>query len=189
MAFATGDRIFHRACTLERLASGTWASVECGPMAKPKTDAKIRELFVNPARLAALGVPLFSPAHVPADAPLPGRPVADGENPYRVGHAYLLCVTPGAAPNHLAGIPTVQPGPWGTAQAAFLATATHKWGKEFEVSLTETGTIYLRLPDLSLTFAYVPAEDPTDQEAIGLVAYATLLSAFPRVVTAALDRL
>lgn len=187
-AFATGDRVTHRACTLERLASGAWLCLKCGPTLTPKTDAHVRELFVNPACLDALGVPMFSPANVPADAPLPGRPVAAGESPYEV-RPYLMCVTGTALPAVLAGVQTSEPGPWGPAQYAFTARANRVESDIFEASMTETGTVYLRLPatptTIAVTLAYIPAELPTDEEAAAILSYFALGLAFPSLTKAA----
>ncbi|WP_433860239.1 hypothetical protein [Streptomyces kronopolitis] len=182
-AFATGDRITHQACTLERLSSGNWACVKCGPPSAPKADARIRELFVAPECLDTLGVPMFSPANVPADMPLPGRPVAEGESPFEEGSPYLFCSTGNERPTYLAGVPASELGPWGPAQFALIAKGSRVRGDEFEVSITETGTVYLRIPGGAVTLAYVPAELPTESETVAILSYSVLLHAFPPVVT------
>jgi hypothetical protein len=92
-----------------------------------------------------------------------------------------VCIT-GCNGPELAGVQTSQRGPWGRAQAAVLGTNFSQWGDQLELSLTDTGTVYLRIPSGLMTCAYVPADDPTDLEAIALVAHATTLAA-------ALDRL
>ncbi|MEV0487309.1 hypothetical protein AB0I69_42755 [Streptomyces sp. NPDC050508] len=174
--FATGDRVSHRACTLERLASGRWTCVKCGP-SLGATDASVRELFVNPEFLEAQGgVPLFSPANVPDDAPLPGRPVADGESPYEAGRPYLFCSTGVEKPVSLQGVPAAEPGLWGPAQFAFTAKSVPACSDVFETSMTETGTVYLRVP--GVTLAYVPADLPTEPEMVALLSYSVLLHAF-----------
>lgn len=178
-AFATGDRITYGQHTVERLASGMWESPALGPAPFPVTDAQIRTLFVSPFALDTLGgVPLFAPANAPADMPLPGRPVADGESPYEVGRSYLICSTGNEVPTMLDAVPVDEGGPWGTAQAALTAEGGRTGGAEFEVSMTETGTVYLRIPGGAVTLAYVPAEDPTQDEANALIEHAALQCAY-----------
>ncbi|MFJ5588292.1 hypothetical protein ACIQCG_00915 [Streptomyces noursei] len=171
-AFATGDRVSYWRCTFERLPSGTWACVTCGPAPIPFTDADIRDRFVNPPLLDALdGIPLIAPANVPADAPLPGRPVPDGENPWESGRPYLLCSTGNDVPTMLAAVQGSEPGPWGIAQAALTTPGNLCRGDVFEASMTETGTVFLRMTGGAVTLAYIPAEEPTTEESNALAEY------------------
>ncbi|MFI9052472.1 hypothetical protein [Streptomyces sp. NPDC053427] len=182
-SFATGDRLTLGACTLERLPVGLWVCTECGPTYLSKTDAQMRELFVAPECLDALGVPMFSPANVRPGMPLPGRPVVEGESPYEEGRAYLVCSTGNERPGDLAGIPATELGPWGPAQLALTAKANPVGsGDDFEVSITETGTVYLRVGQ-AVTLAYIPAELPTESEMVAILSYSALLIAFSPLVT------
>ncbi|MFD4933470.1 hypothetical protein [Streptomyces virginiae] len=178
-AFATGDRITHSACVVERVAVDRWLCVECGSTDATITDRQAREYFTDPACLAALGAPLFSPAHVPADAPLPGRPVAEGECPYVAGTPYLMCGTNNVSAPYMEAVPYLEGGPWGTAQKAFTAKNSRYGGDNFELSLTETGTVYLRVIGSPETYAYVPAEYLTEEETVEVLSWAVWEAAFP----------
>ncbi|MGW7090006.1 hypothetical protein ACWGH2_41855 [Streptomyces sp. NPDC054871] len=185
--FATGDRITRGACTLERLPVGLWVCT-CGPTYVSKTDAQIRELFVAPERLDALGVPMFAPASVSSEAPLPGRPVTGGESPFEGGRPYLMCMTGTTLPAVLAGAPASESGPWGPSQMALIAQAKPVVQSDaIEWSMTATGTVYLRVPatpkTIAVTIAYVPADYPTEDETAALLSYAALSLAFPPLVT------
>ncbi|WP_221888715.1 hypothetical protein [Streptomyces sp. WAC05292] len=175
-SFAAGDRVQYGPCFAERLPSDQWACVEC-PNSHRYTDAEIRQLFVDPVSLELMGVPLFSPAHVSADAPLPGRPVAKGERPYEQDRPYLMCGSSGHA-EYMGAISSGEEGPWGATQAA-LTSQSRAGGEEFELSLTETGTVYLRLIGTAVTYAYVPAEYPSAEESADILSFAVVRAAFP----------
>ncbi|MFJ4342646.1 hypothetical protein [Streptomyces sp. NPDC088915] len=170
-AFATGDRISCRGCTYVRLASGIWECPPCGPASFTINDEAIRSLFVQPGLLDAMGsVPLFAPASVPAGTPLPGRPVLAGERPFEPGRPYLLSSTDDT--EDLAGVPNDKPGPWGIAQATIVSSdGGPSSGNGYDVSLAETGTVFIRTADKGVTLAYTPAEEPTAEEASVLSAH------------------
>ncbi|KIF00922.1 hypothetical protein PL81_38530 [Streptomyces sp. RSD-27] len=174
-SFATGDRIQYGPCTVERLSSGLWVCVDC-PVPFRYPDADMRQLFVNPASLELVGVPLFSPANVPEGIPLPGRPIAEGERPYELDRPYLMCAASGSTP-YMGPVKSEKEGPWGAAQLA-LTSQSRAGGEDFELSLTETGTVYLRLIGTPLTYAYVPAEYPTDEEGADILSFAVVRTAF-----------
>ena len=128
-------------------------------------------------------MPLISPPHVPAGAPLPGRLVAAGENPYEAGSPYLMCGGTGnASTPYMKAIQSMEVGPWGIAQAAFHAPGNCAGGDYFELSLTETGTVYLRVVGSPVTYAYVPAEYPTEEETVNVLSWAAWEAAFPHDV-------
>ncbi|MER5482597.1 hypothetical protein ABT024_05185 [Streptomyces sp. NPDC002812] len=175
-AFAIGDRITHGACVLERVAVDRWQCTKCS---RTVTDAHARGYFTDPAGLDALGVPQFAPLHVAAGEPLPGRPVAAGECPYEAGRPYLMCGADPETFTSMRGIPSQESGPWGIAQNAFPAQVSCAGGEDFELSMTATGTVYLRVIGSPVTCAYVPAEYPTEEETVSLLSYAAMSIAFP----------
>ncbi|MFJ5142963.1 hypothetical protein [Streptomyces sp. NPDC088707] len=174
-AFMPGDRITVGSCTVVRLASGVWECSTCKDDPISVDDATIRDLFVSPSRLTELGrVPMVAPAEVPADAPLPGRPVLSGEKPFEPGRTYLVCST--GVGTGLAGVRGGS-GPWGAVQAALVpAHGGPSCGEHFEVSLAETGTVFMRCAEGGVTFAFIPAEQPTETESHALMTYAAVLA-------------
>lgn len=176
--FSAGDRLSVGSETLTRDEKGRWVCEhEWCPCVT--TDAGARSCFTDPELLVLFGVPLLSPAPVPADEPLPGRPVAVGEQPFEERPYLMVGTGPGDAP--------FQPlkntnGPWGPAQRACTPSAPDSpTAFTYEMTLTDTGTVWFRLS--GNTFAYVPAETPTDAEAHGLMSVAVLRAAFDLVVT------
>ncbi|MEU3502613.1 hypothetical protein ABZ726_18245 [Streptomyces hundungensis] len=174
--FSAGDRISFSRCVLERDASGDsdqWLCTICGPAEVSYTDETARRLFVAPALLARNGVPLFAPAAPRPNEPLPGRLMAMGERPFTVGTAYLMCATDANDPESLVAVRTTSMSFWGTGQLAFVSGCGMYGHEAYELSLTDAGTIFLRIPGTaSITLAYVPAVKPTAQEAAALTAYA-----------------
>jgi hypothetical protein len=174
-AFAPGDRVTHLTCSLMRDSSGLWTCKSCEPRG-PINDSSIRRRFVEAVSLEVLGVPLMAPAPVPTDEPLPGRPVAEGENPFEV-RPYLMAGDLGGVFQPLPG-----DGPWGIAQRASTPIAPNgpaAW--TYEMSLTDSGRVWYRAH--GLTVAYIPAEDPTDNETVAILAAAVLRLAFPETVS------
>lgn len=190
LAFSVGDSVTHSRCSFERVAADRWVCVKCGPTSPASSDVQMRERFTEPIHLETFGAPLLAPVTPAAGEPLPGRPVRDGESPFEPGGTYLMCSTGNEEPPTLHGLRSEKPGPWGPAQAALVATGqrisgpSHGW---YERSMTETGTVYIRMDDGAVTLAYVPAGPPTDDEAAALVAYTALRDS--GALTVRLDRL
>ncbi|MFF0754458.1 hypothetical protein [Streptomyces sp. NPDC004267] len=176
--FAEGDLLASGPCTLERLVSGQWACTKCDNPTVTVTDAIVRRYFTDPTSLEAFGVPLFTPAHVYVDEPLPGRPISAGENPFERDRPYLVCST--RQGGFISGVVNRETSFWGPAQVAVTVNGSDPADEMLaagrEISLTETGTVFVRKPSIALTVAYVPAESPTEAEASGIVAYAAALA-------------
>ncbi|MFJ8301317.1 hypothetical protein ACIQ9R_36200 [Streptomyces sp. NPDC094447] len=174
--FAEGDLLTTSTCTLERLASGQWACESCESPTVAITDAVVRRRFTVPEILHAFGVPLFTPAHVYVDEPLPGRPISAGENPFERDRPYLVCST--RQGGFISAVVNREPSTWGPVQVAVTVNgstaADEMLAAGREISLAETGTVFVRQPGIALTLAYVPADDPTVAEADALIEYAVL---------------
>ncbi|MFD0352966.1 hypothetical protein ACFVHW_04340 [Streptomyces sp. NPDC127110] len=150
----------------ERLPDGLWACTT-SRLTERYDDGEIRRLFVDPVNLDRNGLPLYSPASVPPDEPLPGRRVQHGENPWERRRPYLM-----AGPRDGMFQALLRDNsPWGPSQRA--ASPCLPSDSSFiakEVALTVTGTVWLRFS--GMTVAYVPAEYPTDEEAATITAFA-----------------
>lgn len=170
--FVPGDRLTYAGKTFRRAESGLWLFPGIGPV----SDAEVRQVYTDPEHLEVFGVPLMAPAPVPTDEPLPGRPVAVGENPFEA-RPYLMAADLRGA---FQSIP--DDGPWGIAQrvgAPIAPKGPVAW--TYEMSLTDTGRVWYRAH--GMTVAYVPAEDPTEDETVAILAAAVLRLAFPESVT------
>ncbi|WP_030372396.1 hypothetical protein [Streptomyces rimosus] len=160
-AFAAGDRVTVLGTAHTRSEEGRWTC--CADCPAAFTDEEIRKMFTHPPFLAEAGVPLFTPASVGADDPLPGRPVRDGEMPFEQGRAYLLAGTKGPSSNAVVPLPEMDdtaPGPWGPGQRTVDAPSIKRFPRDWEMSQTETGVIWVRLPAGTGTYAYIPADAP-----------------------------
>ncbi|MFD3815207.1 hypothetical protein ACFWRZ_09075 [Streptomyces rubiginosohelvolus] len=176
--FVTGDTVSHLTCTLERDSAGLWTCDSCEPRG-PITDSSMRTRFVDPVALELFGVPLLAPGFVSDDEPLPGRAVAVGEAPFERDRPYLMS---GNLLGHFHPIVATHPGPWGTAQCAVTFSGPLRPG-EHEVSLTDTGVVWVRqlsrFDGTRVTYAFIPAELPSDDETADLLTAAVLRAAFP----------
>ncbi|WP_432041052.1 hypothetical protein [Streptomyces chartreusis] len=167
-AFVPGDWLTYAGKAYERTESGTWES----PGFATVTDIEMREMYIDPEHLAAFGVPLLVPAPVETDEALPGRRVAEGDDPFRDG-PYLMAGQQGrefkAASDH---------GPWGIAQRACTPNMAHRPADfEGEMTVTDTGRVWLRAHGIPL--AFIPADLPTESEIPPLIEAAALHQAFP----------
>ncbi|MFB8025923.1 MULTISPECIES: hypothetical protein [unclassified Streptomyces] len=177
VTFAPGDRVTFTDETHTRDEQGRWMCSH--PACPPMTDDQIRSAFTDPALLEVLGAPLIAPASVGVDEPLPGRPVGEGENPFESEHLYLLAGTRGPSANPFVAVPEAAPGPWGLHQRTLTIHVGPVRSSNYEMSQTATGVIWLRLPNGSGTYAYIPATDPASELVDGLLALAVLRAAFP----------
>ncbi|MGW0844135.1 hypothetical protein ACWD26_29160 [Streptomyces sp. NPDC002787] len=164
---APGDRLTYAGKTYVRNESGVWESPELPAV----TDAEVREVFVDPEHLNTFGVPLLCPAPVTAGKPLPGRRIADGENPFE-DRPYLMAGQMGGEFIAFGG-----DGPWGIAQRA--CTPSMPDGPvvfDYEMTVTDSGRVWFRAFDIPLV--YVPADLPDEDEVPPLVEAAALRLAF-----------
>ncbi|MEU0857464.1 hypothetical protein ABZ352_18775 [Streptomyces griseofuscus] len=183
VAFAAGDRITVNGSTHVRSEEGRWT---CGRPECPAAfnDESARELFTDPSLLARLGVPLLAPVSVGADSPLPGRPVREGEMPFERDRVYLVAGTEGRSSNPVVPIPETQaaPGPWGPEQRTLTNPALDGIPPNWEMSQTQTGVIWVRFPQGTGTYAYIPAEAPDCGEIEVLLSLVVLALAFPGAI-------
>ncbi|MEU7228986.1 hypothetical protein [Streptomyces chrestomyceticus] len=174
VAFTTGDRITVFGTTHARSVDGRWM---CGAdCVAAFTDEEARRMFTHLPLLAKAGVPLLAPASVGIDEPLPGRPVRGREVPFEQGRAYLMAGTSGPSADPVMPLPEidVEPGPWGPGQRTTVAPQLDHFPPKWEVSLTETGVVWVRLPAGTGTYAYIPAEAPDYDEIKPLLVTALL---------------
>ncbi|MER6230918.1 hypothetical protein ABT169_17465 [Streptomyces sp. NPDC001616] len=177
--FSPGDRLDFVGDFQTRDDKGRWTCdrPECMHVF---TDSDVRRLYTDTESLTRLGLPLLSPAFVPEDKPLPGRPVAVGEAPFERDRPYLTIS------NLIGGnfhpVTEMKSGPWGVAQGACTFDGTRR-PVEYEMTLTATGVVWARGRSLFggalVTSAFIPAELPSGDDVVNLLAVAVIRAAFP----------
>ncbi|MER7688766.1 hypothetical protein [Streptomyces sp. NPDC097610] len=165
--FAPSDRLTYAGKTYVRNESGAWES----PGLPSVTDAEVRVVYVDPQHLAVFGVPLVFPAPIAAGERLPGRKVAEGENPFE-DRPYLMA-------GQLGGVFMAfgSDGPWGTAQRA--CTPDMPEGPavfDYEMTVTDSGRVWFRA--FGIPLVYVPADLPDESEVPPLIEAAALRLGF-----------
>ncbi|MFC8538071.1 hypothetical protein ACFUJY_29725 [Streptomyces sp. NPDC057249] len=172
-AYSPGDRLEVAGEVQIRDEQGRWT---CGRPECPNllSDADVRRLYTAPDLLTRLGLPLIAPRSVPADVPLPGRPVSIGESPFERDRPYLMC---GNLLGNFHALTVSDPGPWGIGQSATTLDDPLRPGNH-EVTLTATGVVWVRkrscFDGAQMTCAFIPAELPAVDEVMALIVAAVL---------------
>jgi hypothetical protein len=174
--FSPGDRLHVNMETQVRDHNGRWA---CWRPSCPYvlSDTDVRRLYTDPDALTRFGVPLLAPSPVEEDQPLPGQPVAVGENPFEADRPYLMAGPRTDSGGEFTALVT-ESSPWGPAQRTVIPKAPTKptaW--TYEMTLTETGVVWYRA--YGLPVAYIPAELPTGDDVVNLLTAAVLRAASP----------
>ncbi|AWI32646.1 hypothetical protein [Streptomyces tirandamycinicus] len=176
--FTPGDRITLAQETHTRDERGHWA---CDTPLCPSsfTDDEMRRFFADPRTLAQVGPLMIAPADLAPGDPLPGRVVESGEDPFELSRPYLMAGT--AGPSHMPFQPLRDdvPGPWGFGQRTRVSHKPLARMRCWQMTLTPTGVVWLRLPSGTGTYAYIPADEPGAEQIEALMTVAVLRAAFP----------